>query len=128
MTPDPRKRRIRKLLVAVAVVLMLGIGYALLLHFTGAALPCPIRRLTGYECPGCGVTRMCMSLLSGDIESAWHYNAAIMCAIPMGIAVAADLAYRYVGSGTKRLHPWANALVWIMIVGFLAFGILRNIA
>lgn len=127
MPSDSRKLRSRKLFLTVALILAAGIGYALLVRFTGFGIACPINRLTGLKCPGCGVTRMCLSLMSGDLAAAWSYNPALICAFPFLLAIGADLAYRYVKYGDKRLDPWANVLMWVLLVSLLIFGILRNI-
>jgi len=39
-----------------------------------ALWPCPFHLIFGVECPGCGVTRACISLARGDIGMALHYN------------------------------------------------------
>lgn len=35
---------------------------------------CPFKILTGFDCPGCGLTRATLALLRGDIKSSLHYN------------------------------------------------------
>ena len=35
---------------------------------------CPIKLLTHYDCPGCGLTRATFALLKGDISKSLHYN------------------------------------------------------
>jgi hypothetical protein len=37
---------------------------------------CMSRRLLGWDCPGCGLTRCFISLARGDVASAWSYNPA----------------------------------------------------
>jgi hypothetical protein len=37
---------------------------------------CTARLLTGFGCPGCGLTRSFISLAHGDIATAWSYNPA----------------------------------------------------
>ncbi|GAA2995320.1 DUF2752 domain-containing protein [Actinokineospora diospyrosa] len=39
---------------------------------------CPIKALTGLCCPGCGGTRMVLSLLDGRLADAAHYNAVAL--------------------------------------------------
>ncbi len=51
---------------------------------------CLFRRLTGYDCPGCGTQRAIHAMLHGDFRAAWHYNAALL----PGLAVAALYAWR----------------------------------
>ena len=109
-----------------AALLTGGCAYAVFCAYWGG-LPCLFRTLTGWQCPGCGVTRMCLSLLRGDFAAAWQYNAAILCLLPPGAAVAADVAVRYVREGTQQPHRWARYLLWLMIAALLAFGVLRNL-
>lgn len=35
---------------------------------------CPFLRLTGFPCPGCGMTRAYKSLLAGDLSAAFAYH------------------------------------------------------
>jgi uncharacterized protein DUF2752 len=37
---------------------------------------CMMRRMTGLDCPGCGMTRCFIALAHGDVASAWSYNPA----------------------------------------------------
>jgi hypothetical protein len=45
--------------------------------------PCPIKLLTGFDCPGCGGTRMLFSLLHGDLPAALHFNALAVLLLPL---------------------------------------------
>ena len=38
---------------------------------------CPIRRLTGCACPGCGMSRALAALLRLDFSGAWHFHPLI---------------------------------------------------
>lgn len=42
----------------------------------GLALPesCWFKRLTGMDCPGCGLTRSVVCLVHGNFLDAWHFN------------------------------------------------------
>jgi len=49
----------------------------------GSGLPgCPFKALTGWDCPGCGSSRMLYSLLHGDLAAAARYNALALVAVP----------------------------------------------
>ncbi len=37
---------------------------------------CTFKRMTGMDCPGCGLTRCFVSLSHGQFASAWNYNPA----------------------------------------------------
>lgn len=36
---------------------------------------CPFNKLTGYDCPGCGMTRACIAILHGDFLQSLLLNA-----------------------------------------------------
>jgi hypothetical protein len=41
-------------------------------------LPCPFKKLTGIDCPGCGFQRSVIALLKGNLSQSLHlYPAAI---------------------------------------------------
>lgn len=123
-TPEARCRR---LLLNYAAVLAAGLLYALLVTTTGLSIPCVFRLITGYLCPGCGVTGMCLRLMRLDFAGAWRSNPAIMALLPLGGAVAVDLSVRYVRSGVARPGRSSTAAMLFMIVTLLIFGLLRNI-
>lgn len=64
-----RKRLIRTLLIHLAA----GALFALWLFLTG----CPIHRLTGVPCPGCGMSRALFSLVKLDFAGAWYYHPLV---------------------------------------------------
>ncbi len=88
---------------------------------------CPLLEVTGFACPGCGLTRGFHALFHGDIWQAISYNALIpiYCFIFLYAgAYLISIAFR--GRGLK-----INLLTPIPLLIFLAFslifGLLRNI-
>ncbi len=71
---------------------------------------------------------MCLNLLKGDFAAAWRSNPVILCLLPLGAAVAADYAARYVKYGIRRPSLWANVATWLMIALLLIFGVVRNLS
>ena len=124
---DSPRLRLFRVLALCAALLLAGCAYAVVCELTGFGLPCVFYSLTGWLCPGCGVSRMCISLLRGDFAAAWDYNAAILCLLPFGLAVAIDIAVRYVRDGSKQPHPWASVILWMMLAALLSFGVWRNL-
>lgn len=59
--------------VAGFVGLVAGV-YLLPLSPLNDAPLCPFRHLTGYSCPGCGMTRACVSLAHGDLGASFYYH------------------------------------------------------
>jgi hypothetical protein len=83
---------------------------------------CPLRALTGYQCPGCGTTRALHALLHGEFMAAWNFNpmlfvmsAALAPALP---EAARGRAPRYV------MRPW---FAWAAFVAVVGWWIVRNL-
>jgi hypothetical protein len=64
-------------LMAAALLSVRG-GSQVVLPLVNVPLPelCTMRRVTGIDCPGCGMTRCFISLAHGDVASAWSFNPA----------------------------------------------------
>jgi hypothetical protein len=79
---------------------------------------CPIRGVTGYLCPGCGMQRAIAALLHGDLPGAVTANATIV----IGPALIA-LAFR-----TKRHgnHAAMWAVVAVSAVYVIVYTVMRN--
>lgn len=94
------------LVLVLAVVLEIR-GQRVIMPGVGLALPesCWLKRLTGLECPGCGLTRSMICLVHGNFLEAWDFN-------PGGylffLLIAAQVPYRI--AQICRIHwgfrPW----------------------
>ena len=77
------RQRLNRCIRISAAILGVGCAYALFCHLTGWGIPCPFHALTGLNCPGCGVSRMLLSLLRLDFAAAFRYNAVLFCMLPL---------------------------------------------
>lgn len=124
MTPGQRLRRqLTGLLLMVAV----GAGYALWVNLTHLSIPCPFHVITGLQCPGCGVTRMCLALLRLDVSGAWKANPVLLLLLPLLGGLLGYRAVVYVRRGSVPTARW-ETLVWSGMAGvLLLWGVWRNI-
>lgn len=122
-----RARRRRRVLTAAVVLLAAGLGYALWVHVTGLALPCPFHAVIGLKCPGCGVTRMCLALLRGDLADAWAANPVLLLLLPVLGLLAVRMTCRYIREGHTLGPRWESALCWVIIAVLVIWGAVRNI-
>ncbi|MWV46306.1 DUF2752 domain-containing protein [Paenibacillus sp. HJL G12] len=89
------------------------------LPVTHIHVPCIFHELTGLYCPGCGITRVVLSLLSLDVVQAFRYNPLVFTLIPL---------YTMYGIAHKRKRKRiGNAIMAVMLILTLAFGLLRNL-
>ncbi|WP_461883765.1 DUF2752 domain-containing protein [Fusicatenibacter sp.] len=62
--------------------LLLGF-YVAFLTLTG--IGCPIRFATGISCPGCGMSRAVLLLLSGHFQAAFRMHPLVYAVLPFGV-------------------------------------------
>ena len=82
---------------------------------------CPSVILTGFPCPGCGMTRAMLSILRGDFASAWRFHpfsyVLLMWAAAFGIR-------RYILQ--KDVKILMKCLI-VILIGMLVFYVYRMV-
>ena len=122
-----QRYRAKKVLAGMAVLIGIGIVYASICFVTDIGIPCMFRQITGFKCPGCGVTHMCLALLQLDFKKAWQSNPAILCMLPLGLFLTIYTICTYIKKGCMPDKWWYNVIIWIMVSVLLIFGVVRNI-
>ena len=75
---------------------------------------CPLIIFCGLPCPGCGVTRAAVSLMTGRWQQAWQLNPVVF---PIAIAAVYFGWNRYLlGRKTKGIKAIVIALLVLLIV------------
>jgi len=88
---------------------------------------CPLYRLTGLYCPGCGGLRSAHEFVHGDLVAALHDNAPAVAAYVVFAVLWALWAVRaWRGRPAPRL-ALRPVQVWSIAVLLLAFTVLRNL-
>ena len=94
----------------------------------GPFLPCPLHALTGWWCPGCGLTRGVHALLHGDVPAMLGFNVLTPFVV---LAVAAAWWGWLRAAWGRPLRPVpARMPTWFgaaSLVAVVAFGVLRNV-
>ncbi|MEG1458231.1 MAG: DUF2752 domain-containing protein [Acetivibrio sp.] len=121
------KKRIYKLTIALFLITVLGMGYAFIGVKFGIAMPCMFHEITGFYCPGCGVSRMCLFLLQGDLYTAFRYNPLVFCLLPfLGMYIVGQIK-NYILGRPSRIRQWELVLWKVLAVTLILYGILRNL-
>ena len=118
-------------ILAGAGLLLGSAGVALVAYFDPSKnqiFPvCPLHFLTGYSCPGCGLTRGFHALFHGDLVTALMYNAML----PVYFLIILYIGYTFVMIvfRGRAMSNWAFSpkLVYVFLIASLVFAILRNI-
>jgi len=103
-------------------ILGLGFCYYLFITATGLSVPCPMRRLShGHiHCPGCGISRMCISLAGLDFKKAFYWNPVIFCLTPVWLF---DIVLWLLDKGKRFIYITEVISIVLLVI----FFIIRNL-
>lgn len=88
---------------------------------------CPLFKLTGFACPGCGLTRGFHALFHGDVLTALHFNALIpVWAGIFGYLFLSLVVFAVRGRALPMKLP-SPAILGTLVVILMTFGVLRNL-
>lgn len=127
MTINTEEYRKKKTALVISVLITAGIVGAVIMIKTGLYLPCPFRSITGYLCPGCGATRMFLSLIQLDPAAAFRCNPLLLVTLPLLLYIVAAMCRNYVKCGSLQVGRRTEIMAVVLIVFFVIFGFLRNI-
>lgn len=85
--------------------------------------PCPLRTVTGLDCPLCGATRATAALLRADVGAALDFNALYVLALPVLAIVAVSWLVRRRGPAPLQ-SPIATR---VLLAVALAYAVVRNL-
>lgn len=118
-------------LLAAAGVFVISVGVVFVWFFNPASAGffpvCPLYKITGIACPGCGLTRGFHALFHGDVWTALDFNALIpVFAFVFGYFSVSLFLVAVRGRGLSwRFFP--PAALWGFLIGLALFAILRNL-
>ena len=117
------KNRYYKLILFFGLLVMY---YIFILN--NITIPCLFNKITNLYCPGCGVTRMIISLLKLDFYQAFRYNQLIFIFLPFIFFLLMDFLIKWPKGQNNYIYLKINNKIWIgLLIITLIFGILRNI-
>lgn len=107
-----------------APFVVLGFVYYIWLRMTHLYIPCIFRSITGYRCPCCGMTTMCVSILRFRFIDAFYANPFIFTTVPF---ILFEIVYNvYLSYAEKRMPLWNKILIGVFCSALLIFAIIRD--
>jgi hypothetical protein len=88
---------------------------------------CPLFALTGFACPGCGLTRGFHALFQGDIATSLGYNALIPVWVVIFAYVWTSLMLSLIRGRGLEMWPTSPTFLWGFLIVLCVFGVLRNV-
>ena len=116
----------------LGVLLLIGVVtfYYLCDPMHVSVLPtCPVLKVTGWQCAGCGSQRALHALLHLDIASAWRFNPLLLVALPyvaLGIVVE-RLAMHKEEWARFRKTCFGQRAAWLALVVVVVYSVARNV-
>lgn len=120
------RKRVKNLFFVIFLFLFcLIVYYFLCQKFPTLALKCVFHELTGFNCPGCGITRMLFSFLQFSFVEGARYNYFFALTSPILLGIICYCGYAYICD--KKKGKWFNAFCLLYVILFLCWGVFRNI-
>jgi hypothetical protein len=88
---------------------------------------CPLYAMTGFACPGCGLTRGFHALFHGDTLTALDYTALIPVWAAVILWVWISLGITAIRGKGLPMWPTKPNFLWAFFIALMIFGVLRNI-
>lgn len=110
---------------APIVLSVIFLFYYVLNKYLNISIHCLFHEITGFFCPGCGITRMFFSLLELNFYQAFRFNPLVFILIILGVI------YWLIKLLIKKFLNISivipNNVYYILLIIVIIFGILRNI-
>lgn len=122
-----KKKRIWQLVKTGCLFFIIGMLYVYIIKNFGISIKCPFHSITGYNCPGCGITRMVLCLLSGNIKEAFYENMGLTLILPLLTFICIKNIYHYIKFGAITDTLYDKIMIISIILFLLFWGFIRNI-
>lgn len=120
-----KREIVKKELQTISLFLILGFLYYLWLSVTNIGIPCIFKLVTGWQCPGCGITHLCVDLLHFRFAQAYQANQFLFVTGPLLLIEWIYVFWLKVTG--KALPKWNQRLVLLYLIALIIFGIGRNL-
>lgn len=122
------KTRIKKVISFNVIFTIIFFGYYFLNTKFNTKIDCPFYHLTGFYCPGCGITRCLFSLIKLDFKHAFNYNMLVFIMLPFFMLYYIYINIIYIlDRKNKIVEKVPSSFSYFLLVITILFGILRNI-
>ena len=106
-------------------LIILLVSFLIIFYFIGPGIPCLFHEITNLYCPGCGITRMFLSLFKLDFYQAFRYNPLVFILLILGIIY---WLIKIICQKFKNINLIIPNKIWyVLLIIVIIFGIMRNI-
>lgn len=120
------RKRAKEVCCNGSIIVVAGLALLICYRLTGHGLPCVFRAITGYLCPGCGMTRAVVAILDGNFAKAWQYNALSLTLLPVLTLYLLYKAVRFIFKGEEEFRIGEIIFLLILLVIAICYDVARN--
>lgn len=118
---------IRKLILRDILIAVILAAYGIFVSLFHRGIPCVINYFTGLQCPGCGISRMLLSMLHGNFHAAFSFHPFLFITWPFLAYLILKTDYHYIHGHGMRLGKIDTAIASLYIIALLLFTVARNL-
>lgn len=91
--------------------------------------PCLFHQITGYYCPGCGITRAIIALLHGDFAASFWYHPVVLYGVVVGGWFLLSQTVEKISRHRIRIGMQPREIyLWIALAVILLQTVIKNVA
>lgn len=124
-----RPNHLKKPVVWILLVTLFA-GAFIIYYYKNPTSPwfpqCPVKLLTGYSCPGCGVQRAFHALLHGNLGQALAYNYFFVLSVPYFILACIAFILKEKFTKFEKIVE-GRTLALIYVVCYCVWFVVRNV-
>ena len=121
-----KKRCLIKVFRQISIILLLGGIYLIIVRKIGKGIPCIFFKLTGLQCPGCGMTRAMVEIGKGNFRAAFQYNVLSLTVFPvLCIYMLFRLVHTEMNKG-KEFYIWEYVVLIVLFLITIGYTYVRN--
>lgn len=120
------KDRILIIIAAILVAIIIFLYYLYDPSYSELAPKCIMRRLTGYDCPSCGVQRVVHALLHLEVERAFWLNPFLFVVAPYILLLIVTAFFHGGVFGRVRQYIQHRVVVYSYVALYFIWWVVRN--
>lgn len=114
-------------MVTKVIILLTVFITILIIYSTGIKIPCIFHMITGFYCPGCGITRCIIAILNFKFYQAFRYNPLILILLPFLTLYIIYKIYIWLFNKEDKITSKLTGYpIYCLIIVLIVYGILRN--
>lgn len=122
---ESKGNRIKIVVGMMLSVILFGVIIVFMDKVLNTGFKCPFHNILNWDCPGCGGSRMLISLLKFDVYQAFRYNSFIMLTMPIVITIFTVESYKFIMH--NRVSNYLDKILVFYAASLVLFGIVRNL-